>query len=202
MAPRFSPSCTSSAALTLSPCRLPGPGGGAELGPPAATLLLEAEGAVLVSVPAAPGAEAGLPPPDGPLGLGRQVPVVKKLPTAATREPSTPDMPRMWRSLCWRLARMSPSRASVPSSCSRCLASSSAVCTPVCSDSYSSSTPLHQSEVSIQLSPPITAHLALRARVRSSISLLCCSKDVKLLFFMFPRYECHIQYLVLRTDVR
>ena len=120
MAPRFSPSCTSSAALTLNLCRLPGPGGGAELRTPAAALLLEAEGAGLVSVPAAAGAEAGLPP-DGPLGLGRQVPVVKKLPTAATREPSTPDMPRMWRSLCWRLARMSPSRASVPSSCSRCL---------------------------------------------------------------------------------
>ena len=147
MAPRFSSSCTSTAALTRSPCRLPG--GGAELRPPAPTLLLE--GAVLVSAVA--GAEACLPPA-GPLGLGKQVPVVKKLPTAATREPSTPDMPRMWRSLCWRPARISPSRASVPSSCSRCLASSSAVCTPVCSDSYSSSTPLHQSEVSIQ-SPPI-----------------------------------------------
>ena len=43
---------------------------------------------------------------------------------------------------------------------------------------------LHQSEVSIHLSAPITAHLALRARVRSSISLLCCSKDVMWLFFM------------------
>ena len=188
MAPRFSFSCTSTAALTLSPCRLPG--GGAELRPPAPTLLLEAEGAALVSAVA--GAEACLPPA-GPLGLGKQVPVVKKLPTAATREPSTPDMPRMWRSLCWRPARISPSRASVPSSCSRCLASSSAVCTPVCSDSYSSSTPLHQSDVSIQ-SQPITAHLALRARVRSSISLLCCSKDVMWLFFMFLRYECRIQY--------
>ena len=56
MAPRFSFSCTSTAALTLSPCRLPG--GGAELRPLAPTLLLEAGGAVLVSAVA--GAEACL----------------------------------------------------------------------------------------------------------------------------------------------